>query len=99
MTRTSENPAAANFGESTFHELRRCRSKLHTSQGRKGKVRIFRPSRGLDTPLSMPLKNPLIPLPIRIHDAVELLKATLNVFVAAERALDGQEDLAHGTTA
>jgi len=40
-----------------------------------------------------------IPLPISIHDAVELLKASLNVVVAEERALDGPEDLAHGTTA
>ena len=31
--------------------LRRCRSELHTTRGRKWKVRIFEPSRGFDTPL------------------------------------------------
>jgi hypothetical protein len=36
--------------------FRRCRSELHTTRGRKRKVRIFEPSRGFDTPLSMPLK-------------------------------------------
>ena len=33
------------------------------------------------------------------QDVTELLKVTLEVIVAAERALDGQEDLAHETTA
>jgi hypothetical protein len=40
----------------------------------------------------------MIPLPTLIHDAVELLKASSNVVVGEERALDGPEDLAHGTT-
>jgi hypothetical protein len=40
----------------------------------------------------------MIPLPTLIHDAVELLKASLNVVVGEERPLDGPEDLAHGTT-
>jgi hypothetical protein len=31
--------------------------ELHTSRGRKRKVRIFEPSRGSDTPLTVPLKN------------------------------------------
>jgi hypothetical protein len=47
-----------NFGECTFHELRRCRSELYTRRGRKRNIRIFEPSQGLDTPLSMHLKNP-----------------------------------------
>jgi hypothetical protein len=38
-------------------------------------------------------------LSILSHEAPELFKAALNVVVAAERALDGPEDLAHGTTA
>jgi hypothetical protein len=48
----------AKFAEFTIHELRRCRSELHTSRGRMRKLRIFEPSRGFDTPLTMPLKNP-----------------------------------------
>lgn len=36
---------------------------------------------------------------ILCNDAVEFLKASLNVIVAEERALDGPEDLAHGTVA
>jgi hypothetical protein len=42
--------------------------------------------------------EPLIPLLTRSHDAPELFKAILKVVVAAERALDGPEDLAHETT-
>jgi len=38
-------------------------------------------------------------LSILSHDASELFKAALKVVVAEERALDGPEDLAHGTTA
>jgi hypothetical protein len=41
----------------------------------------------------------MIPLPILIHDAVELLKTPLNVVVAEERALDGPEDLTGKTMA
>jgi hypothetical protein len=63
---TSENAEQAKFAErpqgelsrSSFHQHRRCRSGLHTSQGRKRKVRIFEPSRAIDTPLTIPLKNP-----------------------------------------
>ena len=43
-------------------------------------------------------REPTIPLPTLRHDAVEFLKATLNVVVAEEQALDGPEDLALGTT-
>jgi hypothetical protein len=49
---------ASYFRECAFQELRRCKSELHTSRVRKRKVSIFEPSRGFDTPLSMPLKNP-----------------------------------------
>jgi hypothetical protein len=42
--------------ELTFHELRRCRSELHISQGRRRKVRIFEPPQGLDTPLTTHLE-------------------------------------------
>jgi hypothetical protein len=41
----------------------------------------------------------LIPLPTLIHDAVEFLKASLNVVVAEERAIDGPEDLTGETRA
>jgi hypothetical protein len=54
----------AKFAERRFHELGRIRSELHTSRVRKRKVRIFEPSRAYHTPLSIALKNPLIPLPI-----------------------------------
>jgi hypothetical protein len=43
-------------------------------------------------------REPTIPLPTLIHDAVELFKALLQVVVAEEQALDGPEDLAHGST-
>jgi hypothetical protein len=43
-------------------------------------------------------REPTISLPTLIHDAVELLKALLQVVVGEERALDGPEDLAHGST-
>ena len=39
----------------------------------------------------------MIPLPTLIHDAVEPLKASLNVVVVSERALDGPEDLTNET--
>jgi hypothetical protein len=67
IRRSSQNPIYANFVELregevrrilAFHELRRCRSELHTSEGRKRKVSIFEPPRAFYTPLSMPLKNP-----------------------------------------
>jgi hypothetical protein len=55
-----------NFGECPkgevvcrFHllDLLRCRSELHTSRGRKRKVRIFEPSRGSEKPPRMALNN------------------------------------------
>jgi hypothetical protein len=46
----------------------------------------------------MPYARIPIPLLAPIHDPFELFKAALKVFVAAERALDGPEALAHGTT-
>jgi hypothetical protein len=58
LGRTSQNAVRAKFAGSSFHEHRRCRSELHISWGRKRKVRIFEPSRGFDTPLSMPQNNP-----------------------------------------
>jgi hypothetical protein len=57
LRRTSENSVKAKFAEYTFHELRRCRSELHTSRGRKRKVRIFEPSRGSEKPPRMALNN------------------------------------------
>jgi hypothetical protein len=41
----------------------------------------------------------LIPLPTLIHDAVELLKASSNVVVGEELALDAPEDLTDEATA
>ncbi len=41
----------------------------------------------------------MIPLPTLIHDAVELLKASLNVVVGEELALDALEDLTDEATA
>src|SRR5215203_2114060 len=46
------------FVEFTFDELRRCRSQLPASRGRKRNVRLFEPSQAFDTPLSMPPKTP-----------------------------------------
>jgi len=54
-----------NFREPHKSEVRRItlprtseiRSDLHTHRDQKRNVRIFEPSRGSDTPLSMPLKN------------------------------------------
>jgi hypothetical protein len=43
-------------------------------------------------------REPTIPLPALLHDAVELLKAALNVVVGEERALDRPEDLTGETT-
>jgi hypothetical protein len=47
----------------------------------------------------MDAEGHLIPLLTLIHDAVELLKAALNVVVGDERLLDGPEDLTGKTTA
>ena len=99
LQRLSENFVEANFAKLTYHKLRRCRSELHTSRGRKRKVRIFESSRRFDTPLRMALNNPPVPLPIPSKDVPEPFKAALNVFVAEERALDGPEDLTGKATA
>jgi hypothetical protein len=88
----------ADFRELLFHELRRCRSELHTSRGRKRKVRIFEPCRGFDTPLSMPLKNARFLCRTRPRHP-QLLKAALNVFVAEGQTLDDPRDLTEQTTA
>jgi hypothetical protein len=72
---------------------------VHTSEDRKRNVRIFEPSQGFDTPLTMPLKNPLIPLPIPKPRVPQSFKAALKVVVAAERTLDGPEDLTTETAA
>ena len=66
-------------------------SELHTIRGRKRKLRIFEPSRGLDTPLIMPLKNCLFLCRSRPR-YTELLTAALNVFVAEGQTLDDQRD-------
>jgi hypothetical protein len=60
-TRTSQNSVWAKFAERPFHEFRRCRSELHICRGRKRNIRIFEISRGCDTPLIMPLKDPQFP--------------------------------------
>src|SRR5215211_1305271 len=54
----------AKFAQFIFPELLRCSSELHRSRGPKKKVRVFETSLGRDTPLTMALNNPLIPLPI-----------------------------------
>jgi hypothetical protein len=48
---------------------------------------------GLDTLLTRPPEDPLIPLPTPNQDVPELLKATLNVVVAGGQSLDDPEDL------
>jgi hypothetical protein len=88
----------ANFGEFTIHELRRCRSELQPESGPKRKVRIFEPSRGVDTPLNMPLKNSWFLCRSRSRHPF-LLKAALNVFVAEVQSLDDPRDLTEETTA
>ena len=87
-----------NFGEFTIHELRRCRSELHTSRGRKRNVRIFEPSQAFDTPLTMPLNHPRFLCRTRTRYP-QLLKAALNVFVAEGQTLDDPRDLTDKTTA
>jgi hypothetical protein len=47
----------------------------------------------------MPLKKPLIPLPIPSHDALRLLKSAVHTFVADEQTLDDPRDLTEETTA
>ena len=60
---------------------------------------IYGASQGLDTPLPIPRKETRFLCRPPIPYAPELFKAALKVVVAAERALDGPEDLAHETTA
>jgi hypothetical protein len=86
------------FRENTFPELRKCRNELHTTRGRKRKVRIFEPSQGFDTPLRMPLKNSRFSCRSRTRYP-QLLKAAVHTFVADERVLDGPRDLTGKTTA
>jgi hypothetical protein len=47
---------SSQHGPST--SLRRCRSELHTTQGRKRKVMMFEPSRAFDTPLTTQAEIP-----------------------------------------
>ena len=98
---TSENSVRRKptLGEFTFHEPRRCKNEPHTSRGRQRKLRISEPSQAFDTPLIMPLNNPLIPLPIPSPDVPEPFKAALNVFVAEGQTLDDPRDLTEQTTA
>jgi hypothetical protein len=98
LCRTSGNAHNGKFAELNFHELRRRRSELRTSRGRKRNLRIFEPSRGFDTPLSMPLKNCRFLCRSRPRYP-QLLKAALNVFVAERQTLDDPRDLTEQTTA
>ncbi len=61
----------------------------HTSRGQRGRIRISEPPRGIDTPLSMPLKNARFLCRSRPRSPW-LLKAALNALVADERVLEGQ---------
>jgi hypothetical protein len=79
----SENPVHAKFAELAFHGLRRRRRELHTSGGRKRKVRMSEPSQAFDTPLTMPLKNPRFLCQSRPRHP-QLLKAALNALEADE---------------
>ena len=47
---TSENSVKRKFAQFTFHELRRCRSELHTSRGRRRKVGSSSPREGSTHP-------------------------------------------------
>src|SRR5215210_967058 len=71
---------------------------MHTSWGPKRKVSIFEPSRGFYTPLTMPPKYPRFLYRSRPRFP-QLLKATLNVFVAEGQTLDDPRDLTEETTA
>jgi hypothetical protein len=46
----------------------------------------------------MPLKNPLLPLPIPPQISIAP-QAALNALIADERTVDGPEGFAHGTVA
>jgi len=92
------NPVHARFAEFTFHELRRCRSELHTSRGRERKLRISKPSQAFDTALTIVLKNRRFLSRPRARYP-QLLQAALNVFVAEGQTLDDSRDLTEDTTA
>jgi hypothetical protein len=73
------------FAKLTFYERR---SELHTSRGRKRKVRMFEPSQAFDTPLTMALKDSRFLCRSRPRYP-QFLKAALNGLVAHERTVDG----------
>ena len=86
------------FGEFPFHELRRCRSELHTSRVRKKKNRIFEPSGAFDTSLSLPVKDSQFLSRPRPRSP-QLLQAALNVFVADELTVGCPRGLTEETMA
>ena len=93
-----ESSHKTKFAACTFHELRRCRSELHTTRDRKRNVRILEPPRGSDTPLTRPLK--ILKFLCRSRPRYpQRLKAAFNALVADERTVDGPEDLTEETTA
>jgi hypothetical protein len=74
------------------------RSELHTSRDRKRNVRIFEPSRGFDTPLTIALNNPQFLC--RSHPRFpQLLKTPLNVFGVEGQTLDDPRGLTEESTA
>jgi hypothetical protein len=70
-------------------------SVIRSDRGRQGSLGL---TKRRHTPDIIVEVRP-IPLPTLFHDVVELLKASLNVVVAEERALNGLEDLTQRTTA
>src|SRR5918999_3069956 len=89
----------AKFVGLTFlHELQRSRNELHTTRGRKRKLRIFEPSPRFHTPLNRPLKKPRL-LCRSLPRYPQLLKAAFNALVADERTVDDPRDLTSETTA
>src|SRR5688572_13003093 len=74
---------------------RRLEERLRSDRQRQ---RAMEPSRGSDTPLSMPLKNPRFLC--RSHPRYpQLLQAALNVLLAEGHTLDDPRDLTEQTTA
>jgi hypothetical protein len=65
---------------------------VHTTRGRKRKVRTFEPSQAFDTPPDHAAEGSPVPLPIPPRYPW-LLKGALNALVADERTVDGPEDL------
>jgi hypothetical protein len=63
------------------------------------KTAIYGALHVLHTPLTIPLKDSRFLCRSPSHDVPQLVKATLKVVVAAERALDCPEDLTHRTMA